>query len=64
MPASSFAADRSKAGGRKSICRECDREKSKRYYHANRDRILRQYADQREAERGGYSDSPEVGREW
>lgn len=35
-----FARDRSKASGHKSICKACDREKSRRYYEANRERKL------------------------
>ncbi len=35
-----FARDRSKASGRASICRECDRAKARAYYRANRERVL------------------------
>jgi hypothetical protein len=35
-----FARDESKASGRKSICRACDREKSRDYYERNRERKL------------------------
>ena len=35
-----FAVDASKASGRKSICRACDRAKSRAYYLANRERKL------------------------
>jgi hypothetical protein len=31
-----FARDRSKPSGHKSICKACDREKSRRYYEADR----------------------------
>ncbi len=31
-PADEFAIDRDKAGGRKSICRPCDRAKAAAYY--------------------------------
>lgn len=42
-PASLFAADRSKASGRKSICKACDREKSQVYYQANREAKIARY---------------------
>lgn len=35
-----FPRDRSKADGRKSICRACDRAKAKAYYEANREQVL------------------------
>ena len=35
-----FACDRSKASGRKSICKACDRAKAAEYYERNRERIL------------------------
>ena len=38
--AGSFAIDRSKAGGRKSICLSCDRKRSRVYYEANRELLL------------------------
>jgi hypothetical protein len=45
-----FAVDRSKASGRKSRCRECDRERSRRYYAANREAVIRRVsAAQRKA---------------
>ena len=37
---SDFARDRSKASGRKSICKLCDREKARRYYATNREAVL------------------------
>jgi hypothetical protein len=40
-----FSPDRSKASGRSSICRACDRDKSKRYYEANRERKLAKMAE-------------------
>jgi hypothetical protein len=40
LPAEMFARDRAKASGRVSICRACDREKSRRYYLAHRDEKL------------------------
>jgi hypothetical protein len=40
LPESAFAPDSSKSSGFKSICRRCDREKSRRYYAANRERKL------------------------
>ena len=42
-PVDEFPRDASKASGRASICRACDREKGRRYYHANRDRVLARY---------------------
>lgn len=38
-PAEEFARDKSKASGRKSVCRECDSAKSRRYYEANKDLV-------------------------
>ena len=35
-----FAVDRSRPSGRKSLCKRCDREKARRYYEANRERVL------------------------
>ena len=35
-----FPRDRSKGSGRKSICKECDREKARGYYQANRETVL------------------------
>jgi hypothetical protein len=35
-----FPRDRSKADGRKSICKACDRVKAKAYYEANREQVL------------------------
>jgi hypothetical protein len=40
LPIEEFAPDGSKSSGRKSICRGCDRAKSRRYYDANRERKL------------------------
>ena len=40
LPVEAFAADKSKASGRKSICRACDRAKSRAYYVANRERKI------------------------
>jgi len=39
-PVCGFSRDRSKASGRASICRACDALKGRRYYAANRDRVL------------------------
>jgi hypothetical protein len=39
-PADQFAVDRSKASGRKSICKPCDKAKGLAYYRRNRDRML------------------------
>jgi hypothetical protein len=35
-----FAVDRGKRGGRKSLCKECDRAKARAYYVANRERVI------------------------
>jgi hypothetical protein len=40
LPVEEFAVDASKASGRKSHCKACDGDKSKRYYGANRERRL------------------------
>ena len=45
LPVSEFARDRSKASGHKSHCKRCDNAKSKRYYEANRERVLRKRAE-------------------
>jgi hypothetical protein len=39
-PVEEFARDRSKASGRKSLCKACDNAKSKDYYAANRERVI------------------------
>ena len=36
-PVEDFARDKSKASGRKSICKRCDNEKSRQYYADNLD---------------------------
>ena len=46
-PVGEFSPDRSKASGRTSICRVCDRAKAKRYYAENRERKLAQMAERR-----------------
>lgn len=40
LPIDAFALDQSKARGRKSHCKACDRLKSRRYYTANREAKL------------------------
>ena len=40
LNSAAFAPDGSKASGFKSICRDCDCEKLRRYYAANRERKL------------------------
>jgi hypothetical protein len=40
LPVDSFARDKTKASGRKSWCRNCDNDKSRRYYERNRERKL------------------------
>jgi hypothetical protein len=47
-PLEEFARDASKASGHKSLCKACDRVKSRRYYEANRERKLA-YMNQRNA---------------
>jgi hypothetical protein len=47
LPLQVFAVDRTKKSGRSSICRECDRVKSRDYYEANRERKLAQSAERR-----------------
>lgn len=51
-----FAPDATKANGRKSACRACDNAKSRRYYKANRGRVLARVAAyqgrRRESEKG------------
>jgi hypothetical protein len=44
-----FARDKTKASGHKNICKACDREKSRRYYEANRERKLAYMAERNEA---------------
>ena len=52
---SEFAPDRSKASGHKSHCKRCDNAKSRRYYAANRERVLQKRAERVAAERkSGY----------
>jgi hypothetical protein len=53
LPVGEFARDASKRSGRKSICRECDREKSKAYYRANRERVIARVRAQQAAKRAG-----------
>jgi len=48
-PLGEFIRDESKRMGRGSICRECDREKSRAYYAANRKRVLEKQAAKRPA---------------
>ena len=46
-PAEEFTLDRDKPSGCGSYCRPCDRERSKAYYRANRERILAKAAAKR-----------------
>jgi hypothetical protein len=39
-PLADFPCDKSKASGRATLCRVCDNLKSKRYYAANRERVI------------------------
>jgi hypothetical protein len=64
-----FARDKTKASGRKSICKACDREKSRRYYEANRERKLAYMAERNEAlrearEATGWRGRRRSGRPW
>ena len=40
FPLEQFARDAHKPGGRKSLCKPCDRAKARAYYAAHRDRVL------------------------
>jgi hypothetical protein len=40
LPQAEFARDASKASGHKSWCKACDREKSRRYYEQNREKVI------------------------
>jgi hypothetical protein len=40
LPAEAFARDAAKASGHASICKPCDREKSRRYYREHREEKL------------------------
>jgi DNA-directed RNA polymerase subunit RPC12/RpoP len=55
LPVDRFSRDRSKGSGRACICRPCDAEKGRRYYEANRERVLARHdpAPPREAVCGG-----------
>lgn len=53
LPAASFAVDRSKPQGRKSICKACDRKKSKAYYRDNREQRLAKAEARRREWNGG-----------
>jgi hypothetical protein len=44
-----FSVDRSKASGRRSYCRECDRQRRRDYYAAHRDELYAQREAAREA---------------
>jgi hypothetical protein len=46
-PAEEFTVDRSKPAGLGSYCRPCDRQLSREYYRANRERILAKLAAKR-----------------
>jgi hypothetical protein len=39
-PLDGFYIDRSKASGRRSICKSCDLGRSRTYYRANRERVI------------------------
>jgi hypothetical protein len=40
QPPEEFARDASKSSGWKSLCKACDREKSRRYYERHRERVI------------------------
>jgi hypothetical protein len=44
-----FAVDRSKRSGRKSRCKECDREQARRYYAEHREERLAKLTGERRA---------------
>jgi hypothetical protein len=46
-PAEEFALDASKPSGYGTYCLRCDRERSKRYYAANREKVLAKAAEKR-----------------
>lgn len=48
-----FAVDPSKASGRKSICRPCDRVKARGYYVAHRPAVLARQRAQKAAKAAG-----------
>jgi hypothetical protein len=45
-----FAPARSKASGRKSICRRCDAEKARLYFERNRERVIARVTARRTVE--------------
>ena len=49
---SAFYADKSKASGRKAICKECDRAKSQAYYAANAPAVIARVTARATAQRG------------
>lgn len=49
MPLESFAVDKSKRSGRKSLCRGCDNQRSKAYYVEHREERLAYHAERRPA---------------
>jgi hypothetical protein len=49
LPVEEFARDASKASGHKSLCKACDRVKSKAYYAANREAKLAKLEQERRA---------------
>jgi hypothetical protein len=49
LPISQFAADRSKALGRRSWCKPCEQEKSRRYYAEHRSRVIARVSAQQKA---------------
>lgn len=46
-PLAEFARDKSKATGRKSICKDCDKAKSRRYYTENAERVIARVIERR-----------------
>lgn len=50
-PLSEFYADKTKASGRRSICKACDRAKSREYYARNAERVGKRIRAQQRAGR-------------
>ena len=51
LPISEFAADRSKALGRRSWCKPCERENSRRYYVEHRAAVIARVSAQQKSKR-------------
>ena len=53
-----FAIDRSKAGGRRSYCKACDRKRGRAYYGTRKDELYAQREAVREAARQAHLKEP------